>query len=188
MLSLDGKTMDLKLTYGSLLAAGDYSTAALSTKSVAVGYDEICFQEGRVPATKYNYKDEEIKEMSPERRYELGLDYKVLNGLGWIQTLPNNSLEPTGIQCLKGYPHIRTNIHIGVIDTDVVSSYPSVIQAIKACKKTTSKELIDVIGIPEHVFRKNNLMIATGVDKVRYATEMYSVPSLSELENILEEV
>jgi len=187
MTLLDAKTQDLKLTLGSLIEECEYKDAYSSTKRVALDFSNHAIREGRVCSARYNYDPDEIEEMDDERRYELGLDHKVIGSRDWILTLPAFMASPDmGIKPFKDYPNWRSQIAIGSSDIDIVSSYPTVDEILNASKETVTKELISIKGIPEEVMRNNNLNLLTGkVSHMRYSIEMYNKISVSEVVDII---
>ena len=53
--------------------------------------------------------------------------------------------------------------------------------------KTTLRELADIVGIDEEVYRKQNMHLSAGhVNAVEYCSTMFGMPKLDELMDILE--
>ena len=49
-------------------------------------------------------------------------------------------------------------------------------------KETTSRELCDIEGIPESIFRAQNMLLSAGhVNAVEYCTNMFGFPQLTDL-------
>ena len=70
---------------------------------------------------------------------------------------------------------------------DVSASYPSNGDACNTSKKTTVREIMDIIGIPEHVFRAQNMGISAGhVNAVEYCTTMLGMPNHLEMLELFE--
>jgi len=72
------------------------------------------------------------------------------------------------------------------LNTSCVSSYPSDTMAANVSKDTTVKELVSIDGIDKEVFRLQNINLFFGnVNSVEYATTMYNLPTLVELEEMI---
>ena len=55
-------------------------------------------------------------------------------------------------------------------------------------KKTTLRELTNIVGIDEEVYRKQNMHLSAGhVNAVEYCSTMFGMPKLDELLDILDE-
>ena len=55
-------------------------------------------------------------------------------------------------------------------------------------KKTTLRELTNIVGIDEEVYRKQNMNLSAGhVNAVEYCTTMFGMPKLDELHELLKE-
>lgn len=73
-----------------------------------------------------------------------------------------------------------------MLKTPCVSSYPSDTMAANVSKDTTVKELISIDGVDKEVFRLQNINLFFGnVNSVEYATTMYNLPTLVELEEMI---
>ena len=72
------------------------------------------------------------------------------------------------------------------MNASCVSSYPSDTMAANVSKDTTVKELINIDGVDKEVFRLQNINLFFGnVNSVEYATTMYNLPTLVELEEMI---
>jgi DNA polymerase elongation subunit (family B) len=115
--------------------------------------------------------------------------YKTLDLKGWIQLLPQNLLIHNGLKCLEDYPDVVTNIRGVSVDLDCSSAYPSATLTANVSKTTCVNELISVDGIPEPVFRTQNLGICLGpANMLEYASVMFSLPSLDTIDHYLDEI
>ena len=65
---------------------------------------------------------------------------------------------------------------------DVSASYPNSEVAMNTSKETTVREITDIEGVPEEVFRLQNMGIAGGHDNaVLYCTTMFKFPNHQEM-------
>lgn len=104
----------------------------------------------------------------------LGLD-------GWIVTLPPH-LSVLGIRCITEDSTIPTNIRGHVYDSDEVSAYPSATEVANVSKATTRREIIAIEGVPESVFRRQNLNLVLGqTNAIEYSCSMFNLPKPTEL-------
>ena len=74
------------------------------------------------------------------------------------------------------------------VKLDVSASYPNGEVCFNISKKTTLRELTNIVGIDEEVYRKQNMRLSAGhVNAVEYCSTMFGMPKLDELLNILDE-
>ena len=74
------------------------------------------------------------------------------------------------------------------IKLDVSASYPNGEVCFNISKKTTLRELTNIVGIDEEVYRKQNMHLSAGhVNAVEYCSTMFGMPKLDELLDILDE-
>ena len=105
----------------------------------------------------------------------------VLSRKGWVLTLPAH-LNVLGLPLLKNQPRWKTLFRAFTYDSDAVSAYPSAAIISNYSKATTKKELTGVRGIPESVFRLQNLnMILGPVNSNDYCRSMMNMPRQKEL-------
>lgn len=101
----------------------------------------------------------------------------------WIVTLPAHMVV-MGLPLVEESSKILTMIRAFVYDSDCVSAYPTCVSILNVSKSTTKRELIDIEGIPEDIFRLQNINLTSGyVNALEYSTTMFGFPSLSELDN-----
>ncbi len=122
-------------------------------------------------------EEEELDENDPSR-------YKTLDLKGWIQLLPQNLLLNEGLKCLDEYPLVSTNARGLTCDLDASSSYPSCTLVGNVSKETCVNELIRINGVPEEIFREQNLSICLGdVNMLEYFEVMFQLPAIDELDD-----
>ena len=109
----------------------------------------------------------------------------ILSLKGWIVTLPSHMSAP-GLKLLEDFPDIATNIRGYVADTDATAAYPTATEVGNVSKSTTVKELSKIKGIPEPIFRSQNMNLILGpVNSVEYATNMFKAPELEDILDLL---
>lgn len=105
----------------------------------------------------------------------------VLSRKGWVLTLPAH-LNVLGLKLLKNQPHWHTLFRAFTYDSDAVSAYPSAAIISNYSKATTKKELTGVRGVPESVFRLQNLNVLLGpVNSNDYCRTMMNMPKSKRL-------
>lgn len=186
MLELDEKTKDLAFKMPSFSAFTDFESFHLSTRKMSDAFYFFCQKRGLVLASPGGMEKKDTpghpdEEPIEDQNTHLSLD-------GWICTLPAHLMVWSGLQCIEEDTTIKTNARAFVSDSDAVSSYPSDISALNVSKETTRREIIDIIGIPGSLFRRQNINLASSsrVNAVEYCTEMFNFPSLPELLKLYE--
>lgn len=72
---------------------------------------------------------------------------------------------------------LATLIRCFVYDSDAVSAYPSATAVANVSKETTVREIIEILGIDELDFRRQNINLLQGhVNALEYAEVMHSLP------------
>ena len=174
MLELENKTKDLAFTVPSFAGATDFARFNSQPKKIADSMFLFLEQEGKIPGTVPPSKNTDVddeEEVILDNDSTLSLD-------NWIITLPAHLMTDSGLRCIEEDPNIRTNIRPYCSDSDAVSSYPSDISACNVSKETTVREVIDIEGISEDIFRLQNINLLSGhVNAVEYCTTMFNFPS-----------
>lgn len=71
---------------------------------------------------------------------------------------------------------------------DVSASYPSAELALNTSKETTIREIMDIEGVPEEVFRMQNMGISAGhVNGVEFCTTIFNFPTHLEMLDLFKE-
>lgn len=200
MLELDEKTHDLESTIGVFSEYSEFSKFSSQPKRIAddlffecleaqkcvgtVGPSAIKWSYGLDTerfATEEEYQEAKENGLLDEEEEEGNND--ILDLKGWIVTLPmHNTAASAGLCVIEEDPTMRTNIRCSVFDADSVSSYPSCTAAANVSKETTLREIIDVQGIPEYVFRMQNINCVSGhANALEYCTTMFNFPKPFEL-------
>ena len=169
MLELDLKTKDLSHT--------------ISILSDISSYDKFHSNPSRIIDTLYFYylNNNRVLGCKPGKKQEvehLGLD-------DWISMLPAHRIKDNGYKCLIEGDNVSTNVRGYTFDLDAVSSYPSNTQAANVSRDTTSKEILDIEGIPKQKFIINNINSMFGkVSSIDYCVNMFNFPNLYDLKII----
>lgn len=100
----------------------------------------------------------------------------------WISNLAASLITPQGLRIIEEDPNIETTIYTCVADLDVAASYPHGELVYNISKETTSKELVSIEGLPEELYRIQNMLLTTGyVDAVEWCTNMLGFPKLTDI-------
>lgn len=185
MLLLDLKTLDLSVTFPKAAGYTNYDKFSSQPYKVCVRYNFYLLEKGYVLASTGKDDGDEF-------------DDELLDTKSWIITLKAH-LQTPGLPVLKEYDFksngniseesvkgtgagfdLKTGIYMYVADIDLSSAYPSNEQASNASKETTKRELISIEGIPEQVFRMENMNITTfpNSNSLQYCSTMHNFPTL----------
>ena len=107
---------------------------------------------------------------------------KTFDMTNWISNLAASLITPQALNIIKESPAIETTVYSNVADLDVAASYPHGELVYNISKETTSKEVIDIEGVPEDVYKIQNMLLTTGhVDAIEWCTNMLNFPNLMEI-------
>ncbi len=105
------------------------------------------------------------------------MDKKILGRENWIITLANSLVAKYGLKVIRENPHLITTIFAHVGDLDVAASYPNGGAAFNTARRTTIRELCNILGIEEHEFRMQNMGLSAGyVNSLEYTISMFNAP------------
>ncbi len=184
ILLLDLKTKDMSHTMPSYSDISDFDKFNSNPKKINDALYYYYLNKGKVQAStpstdKYIELDISKEEESNEEEEEK-LD--ILSLKGWIKTLHPYMIENLGLQVIKEDPELRTSIRGYVYDSDCISAYPRDIEACNVSKTTTKRELCNISGIEEEVFRLEGINLLEGpVNAIEYCTVMFNFPKPEEL-------
>lgn len=171
---LDEKTNDLAISLPLFSGYSDYKFFSSQPRRIVDDLHFEALDSGRVIGSTGNDMDDDLDEDSLDLR-------------GWIITLPAHTVSDNGLKVIDEYPDIRTRIYTEVGDLDVAGSYPNGQAVFNISKETTVKELVDVEGIPEEVFRMQNINLSGGLSNaLEYCQIMFNFPTLVELGNMFD--
>ena len=75
-----------------------------------------------------------------------------------------------------------------VLKVTSVAAYPSAIQAANVSRTTIVGEIIEIGDIEKEVFKRNNINLLSGpVNAVDYATEMFNMPEIVSIPNLIKD-
>ena len=204
MLLLDKKTQDLTSTLPFLADLTNYEDYSAQTKRLrdnffAFAHDnlgQVLGSVGPKPKDKphsFGDFDEDGNPIEADMEEEEDdeddgpKEYKTLDRRDWVITLRSYLSKP-GLKLIKGEKYISTLFRAFVYDNDVVSSYPRCILVANVSRMTTRKELSRIVGIPEAVFRMQNLNLVFGAtNHLEYAQNMLNFPKFREADRLFKE-
>lgn len=185
MLMLDEKTRDLSMTLPSNAASTDFENFRSQPRRIADALFFFGYDRGLVLGTSSSgggnnvYNDNDYEDDGDVDEFMDQTD--TLSLRNWILTLPAH-LSVLGMSVIEEDPTLKSTIRGFVYDSDAVAAYPTATSVTNQSKSTTSKELVDIEGVPEDIFRAQNLNAVLGaVNSVEYATHMFGMPELTEL-------
>jgi len=166
ILELDKKTKDLASTLPTFSDVTDFSLFKSQPRRIADNLHRFCIAKGLV--------------ISSNGRTE-ALEEDILSLKNWILTLPSH-LSMLGKQCILEDSSIHTGVRCYTYDSDAVSAYPSASSACNVSRRTTVRELVKIAGVPEKVFRMQNLNLILGkTNSLEYCTTMFKFKKPQEL-------
>ena len=173
---LDMKTMDLQLSLPMFAGCTDFTDFKSLPRKSMNELHWYCLERGRVPGST-------AKEMATDD------DNETTGVNGWIVMLPSHLIADNGLCLIEENPTLRTSIRTNVADLDVAGAYPNNTIVFNVSKETTSKELIDVIGVDGKVMDEETVKMQTinfsagHTNAVQFCQEMYQLPSMVDLLN-----
>jgi hypothetical protein len=199
IIELDNHTKDLAYTLPAFSAASDFSNFKSQPKRIIDALYFLCLEKGKVlgtvgkakeivKSTSDNIIDENddgiIEEPTEDEQLEEE-EATTLSLRGWVVTLPAH-LSVHGMHCIEEDETMYSNLRAYVYDSDAVSAYPTCTSIANVSKETTKRELISIEGIPEDIFRAQNLNLVLGrVNSIEYCTTMFNMPKPEELLKLL---
>jgi hypothetical protein len=187
---LDEKTNDLARTISSLCGYSEYSIFSSQPRRTCNNLHFFFQEKGLVIATTSN----EMRDENDDRT--IGLK-------DWIVTLPSFQVaNDAGLRLIEECPEIHTLGFAMTADLDVSGTYPNLEMALNISKKTTKRELCEIIfkecqdpnerrieaHRAEHVRRMQGINLTGGtVNAVQFCVEMYSAPSFTQMSQAFNE-
>lgn len=197
---LELKTKDLSQSLPSGCGSTDFSKFDSQTKRFADGYYFYLLEKGEVIGTLaprerkkdtpnfyeeetpdfIGESDDEFSETQEDEEEGMSDKDEVMSLRGWIVTLKAH-MSSLGLKIVKGIKGLQTMIRCFVYDSDAEAAYPSATAVGNVSRATTATEIIDISGIDESIFRKNNLNLLHGkVNSLEYCNEMFALPDLTK--------
>ena len=198
MLELENKTKDLTYKLPTFANFTDLDSFNLSTRKISDAMHYHLSNRNMIISTLGGSKRRQIikvdnkkgrgkksdKKDEGEKDYIVDLDSidQVMGLKKWIVTLRADYVVLNGMRCIKQSKYTRTNIRAFVFDSDCTAAYPSATSALNVSKATTKNEIITIEGIPETLFRRQNMNLLSGsTNAIEYCTEMFGMPNLTQL-------
>ena len=192
MIELDKYTTDLSLSISLLSGISPFDIFDSSPKKVVNDLLFLYLEHGRVIGGKAPTDHTQpvvVRDYDPDiDGEELDDDDDEILGLGgWIVTLPGRRhVEEEGVQILKENPYLFTNVRLFVSDADQTSGYPNNGLQLNVSKDTTLCEVINIEGIEEDVFKRENINLMFGsVSSIQYCETMFKFPSIFEVDGYI---
>ena len=186
MQELEAKTKDLSYSAPSLANNTPFSKFSSQPKLIADAFFFFLLAEkglvlastGKTPQAVIEAKETDSDEEEEEETFE------TLSLKEWICTLPSH-MSVSGLRLIEEDETIATNIRGYVADLDASAAYPTGILIANISKENTVRELCTIRGIPEEVFRLQNLNFVTGkVNAIEYTETMFGAKSLEDLDKL----
>lgn len=178
MQELENKIRDLSMKVPEFAGCTDFSRFNSQPKKIVDALYGYLLPSGNIIGT-VGYADEEITDEDGE--WTSGGKDNTLSLKDWILTLPLDH-QVRGLTLFTDNPTLQTNIRAMVYDSDAVSAYPTATEVCNISKETTERELIEIEGISEEMFRMQNINLMAGpVNSVEYGVTMHSLPRLQDL-------
>lgn len=201
MFELENKNLDLAQAMPIQCGFTDFEKYISQTKKFQNGFYFHLLEENKIAATVAPVEEKEfgldsteppvedsdddeddddgVKHYAEEQEVETKNEVMALTG--WIVTLAAH-LTVLGRNLIEGCSTLLTMIRAFVYDSDAVSAYPSATAVANVSRETTYRELIEIIGVEETDFRRQNINLLQGhVNALEYCNVMHDLPSPEEL-------
>lgn len=186
MQELEAKTKDLAFKVPEFAGCTDFDKFNSQPKKIADAMYGYLEKQGYILGT-VGYEDNKpfvFEEDDSGLNDDEEEESSVLSLAGWILTLQAD-MQCHGLKLLVDAPDIQTNIRGMVYDSDAVSAYPTATSVQNISKETTEREIISIEGIPEDVFRMQNINLMSGpINSVEYCINMLNAPKLQTLHSM----
>lgn len=198
MLELELKNRDLSQKVPIQNGITDFARFNSQTKRFADEFHFFIMEKGGIVATIPPKEDAETEQLAEgeedeedeieveqpmsqaEQDLHAALSKDVMSLRDWIVTLPSH-LSSLGQSVSEESGLLKTLFRMFVYDSDAVSAYPSCTAVANVSRETTVRELIDILGINEGVFRKQNINLLQGhVNALEYCNQMFKLPRAEE--------
>lgn len=171
---LDEKIKDLAVIISQFSNTSDFQKFNSQPRRTCDNLHWTCLEQDRVIGTTGETIVDEFDEMTLSRD-------------GWIVTLPAELIHKNGLRIIEEID-VPTTIYSHTGDLDVSASYPNGECVFNISKETTARELVDIEGVSEEVFRIQGLHLSAGhVNAIEYCSAMMGFPTLPELLKVFQE-
>lgn len=193
---LDDKLMDLSFTFPAYAGITDFAKANSKPKMIADALHFYAIEKHNEVMNSVGEQEEEYEDPEGEMdddqdsetfgEQEEQENTKIMSLKDWIMTLPAHLVVP-GLPLVSEDFRIFTKMRAFVYDSDCVSAYPTATSILNVSKATTKREIIEIKGIEERVFRLQNINLCSGyVNSLEYGHRMFGLPNLFELPELLD--
>lgn len=192
MIDLDDVTNDLAFTLPLTSGISEFSDFKSQPKRFSDEFEYFVKENGYVLSTvgmkkesKNQINNDEYELIEVEENDGFNEDEEnndeTLTLRGWIITLMS-MMQCDGNKCIAEDPSARTGIRTLVYDADAKAAYPTGISITNMSRHTTKREIINIKGIDEEVFRLQNINCVLGVpNAIEYCTTMFNLPTPDKL-------
>ena len=183
MIFLDNKVKDLSNSLPSGAAWSDFNKFNSMPYKIADAFFHYAIKLGWILGTVGSNKRVELEDGVDEWNGDPEEDDEdeILSLRGWITTLKSH-LSVLGGKFAKDYPNLETLYRAFVYDSDETAAYPNGILVMNISKRTTKRELIKIEGIPESLFRMQNLNLVIGeTNAIEYCVNMFGFDAPDKL-------
>ncbi len=186
ILQLDKKNKDMSHTMSSFAGVTDFEKFTSNPRKIHDALHFYCIENNMIisasGSTPYMEIDDELTDEEGVEEGEETTKLEVLSLKNWIATLQTHLVVESGLKVISDDPNLKTLMRGYCFDSDCTSAYPSATIGCNVSKATTVKELSSIEGIPEHIFRIQNINLLSGpVNSVEYAVTMFGFPKLDDL-------
>jgi len=176
MVLLDEKTKDLCASLPFISGISDFENFNSQPKRIINSTHFYCLKKGCAIASTGLTPEVVIRDEDDEYADE------TLDLSGWILMLKSHFIINDGLACIEEDANCITNILTHVGDLDCSSSYPSATRAMNVSSETTLRRIIDIKGIPEEVYRMQNINLLQGhVNAIEYMVTMLDLPKPQDM-------
>ena len=186
MTLLDAVTKDLSNSLPSGAAFSDFNRFNSMPYKIADAFFHYAIKKGYILGTVGKNQKVELGDDTMEYDGETEDDDEdapdsILSLKNWICTL-KSYLSELGGKFAVDSDELLTLFRAFVYDSDETSAYPNGILTLNISKRTTKRELIEILGIPESLFRRQNLNLVIGeTNAIEYCVNMFGFDTPDEL-------
>lgn len=165
---LDEKIKDLQLSMPSMAMMSDFQHFSSQPRRTVTDLHFHCLEENHVIASTSS-------EMSDD------FDLETTSVDGWVIMLASERVTDSGLRIIEENLLLPTNIRIHNGDLDVSAAYPTNGEVMNISRKTTSKEIVNFVGVDEYDGRMQTINFSAGrTNAIEFCTVMFKLPTLDQ--------
>ena len=169
---LDEETLDMRISFPMFAGSSDFAKFNSMPRKAVDAIYWFCRDLNLIPGCTADDMTDEA-------------DEETTSISGWITMLPSHLIADNGLALIAEIPHLITNVRVAVADLDVTGAYPHNEWVFNVSKETTTKELVEIEGIPEEIQRPQTINFSAGhVNAVEFCSTMFGMPTLSKLSEL----